>query len=160
MFSKKRVIADASHFSSKWAPVVLRFFQLFVGNQSIAEALAIDTLTEHVRESGAAPEGDVTVPLLRRALAKASANPVTIQSSDPLVRAVTQVEPTRRAVIVLFRGLSLELNTVAQITGLDRDRTRRVAAAALEELHQRLSILRGNGLLESGDSSGTLREAI
>lgn len=159
MIFKKRVIADAGYFSSKWAPVVLRFFQLFVGNQAMAEALAIDTLTEHFRESGAAPDGDITVPLLRRALAKASANPVTFQSSDPLVRAVTQVEPTRRAVIVLFRGLSLELNTVAQIIGLDSDRIRGVAAAALEELHQRLSMPQGNGLHEPEDPSGTLREA-
>ncbi|MDT8068967.1 MAG: hypothetical protein ROO76_12460 [Terriglobia bacterium] len=140
MFTKKRVIADAGHFSSEWAPVVLRFFQLFVGDQATAEALTIDTLAEHVRNSGVDSDGDVVVPLLRRALTKGVASaPLNPRSTDPLVLAITRVEPMRRAVIVLFRGLSLDLDVVAKITGQDRIHARRTCAEALEELHQRLS---------------------
>lgn len=140
MFTKKRVIADAGHFSSEWAPVVLRFFQLFVGDQPTAEALTIDTLAEHVRYSAVDSEGDVVVPLLRRALTKGVASgPLKSQSTDPLVLAITRIEPMRRAVIVLFRGLSLDLDVVAKITGQDRHRVRRSCAEALEELHQRLT---------------------
>ena len=136
MFFKKRVIADADPFSSKWAPVVLRFFQLFIGDQSVAEALTIETLAEHVRASGAISDGEAAVPLLRRALLKAvDANTAASQHADPVVRAVTQLEPTRRAVIVLFRGLSLDLVTVGQITGLEKVRVRRLCGEALEELH-------------------------
>lgn len=140
MFSKKRVIADAGHFTSKWAPVVLRFFQLFVGDQPTAEALTIDTLAEHLQLSGVNLDGKIAVPLLRRALAKGVAsNPVNPQSADRLVLAITQVEPMRRAVIVLFRGLSLDLDTVAKITGQDRNGVKRTCAEALDKLHQRLS---------------------
>ena len=159
MFTKKRVIADAGHFSSEWAPVVLRFFQLFVGDEPTAEALTIDTLAEHVRNSGVNSDGDVVVPLLRRALAKgvASGAPKS-QSTDPLVLAITQIEPMRRAVIVLFRGLSMDLDVVAKITGQDKHRARRSCAEALEELHQRLSSAPST-LRPATSSSIDIREA-
>ena len=135
MFSKKRVIADAGLFSSKWAPVVLRFFQLFIGNQAVAEALTIDTLAEHIRASTIESDLDATVPLLRRAVLKAArTNTTASQQADPVVRAVTQLEPKKRAVIVLFRGLSLDLVTVGQITGMDNARVRRLCVDALVEL--------------------------
>lgn len=145
MFSKKRVITDADYFSSKWAPVVLRFFQLFVGDQPVAEALTIDTLAEHIRASGTVSDSEAVVPLLRRAFRKAqAANSVPAQLSDPVIRAVTQLEPTRRAVIVLFRGLSLDLITVGQITGLDKARVRSLCVDALDELR---------GLLRSANTT-------
>lgn len=135
MSSKKRVIADAGHFSSKWAPDVLRFFQLFIGDQPVAEALTIDTLIEHFRASGACLDSEAAVPLLRRALLKAiDANTASSQHADPVIRAVTQLEPNKRAVIILFRGLSLDLATVGQITGLDRVHVRRLCFEALQEL--------------------------
>jgi hypothetical protein len=133
MFPKKRVIEDAGHFSSKWAPVVLRFFQLFIGDQPAAEALTIDTLAEYIRAPGA--DDNASVRLLRQAFMKAvAAKTVPSQLADPVVRAVTQLEPNKRAVIVLLRGLSMDLVTVGQITGLDQVRVRRLFVDALEEL--------------------------
>lgn len=61
MYFKRRVIADADHFSLKWAPVLLRFFQLFVGIQSVAETLTIETLAEHIRNSGTTSDEDTEV---------------------------------------------------------------------------------------------------
>jgi DNA-directed RNA polymerase specialized sigma24 family protein len=152
MFFKERVIADAEHFSSKWAPVVLRFFQLFIGDQPVAEALAIDTLAEHIRASGAISDSEAAVPLLHRAFLKAVAtNTAASQFADPIVRAVTQLEPTRRAVIVLFRGLSLDLVTIGKITGLDKVRVRRLCVEALEELR---------GLMGSAKPTGPVPPAL
>ena len=153
MFPKKRVIEDAGHFSSKWAPVVLRFFQLFIGDQPAAEALTIDTLAEYIRAPGA--DDDASVRLLRQAFMKAvAAKTAPGQLADPVVRAVTQLEPNKRAVIVLLRGLSLDLVTVGKITGLDQIRVRRLFVDALEELRW---------LFDSGKKTGpipqTFREA-
>ena len=139
MFSKKRVIADADYFSSKWAPVVLRFFQLFTGDQSAAESLTIDTLAEYIRARGVISDEEAVVPLLRRAFMKARAtNAAATQLADPVVRAVTQLEPTKRAVVVLFRALSLDMATVGKITGLGEIQVRRTCIDALEEFRRLL----------------------
>ncbi len=133
MFPKKRLIEDAGHFSSKWAPVVIRFFQLFIGDQPAAEALTIDTLAEYIRAPGA--DDEASVRLLRHVFMKAmAAKTAHGQIADPVVRAVTQLEPNKRAVIVLLHGLSLDLVTVGKITGLDQARVRRLFVDALEEL--------------------------
>lgn len=135
MLFKKRVIADAEQFSLNWSPVVLRFFQMFIGDQTVAEALTIDTLIEHVHGSVTSSNNDALVPLLRRALQKAAAaNVLPDRITDPVLRAVIQLEPARRAVIVLFRGLSLDLTTISQITGFDQGQVRRFCIEALEEL--------------------------
>lgn len=135
MFSKRRVIVDAARFSSKWAPILLRFFTLFIGNQPAAEALTIDTLAEHIRAVGTTSGSEDTVRLLRRALLKAVATDATpSQLSDPFVRALSQLEPTKRAMLVLFRGLSLDLATVGQITRLEKVQVRRLCFDALKEL--------------------------
>lgn len=150
MFFKKRVIADADPFSSKWAPVVLRFFQLYIGDEPVAEALTIDTLAEHIRASSA--DTDAAVPLLRRAYLKAVATDAApSQQADPVVRAVTQLKPNKRAVIVLFRGLSLDVVTVGAITGLNIGQVRHLCVDALEEL---------GGLMRSGNIKAPLPPAI
>lgn len=152
MFSTKRTIADATHFSSKWAPVVLRFCQLFIGDQAIAEAVTIETLAEHIRASGANSERAAAVPLLRRAFLKAVAiDAAPSQLEGPVVRAVTRLEASRRAVIVLLRGLSLDFVTVGQITGSDEDRVKRLCVDALVELRQ---------LMDSGKEIRSLQNAM
>jgi hypothetical protein len=160
MLTNRRDFAGAGSFSLKWAPVVLRFFQLFVGDQPTAEVLTIDTLADHAHHSGPGSESEVAIPLLRRALAKALATkPLSTQSADPLVRAVTQLEPMRRAAIVLHRGLSLDIDVVARITGRDRDGTRRICVEALKELHLRLSSGPAPVRIVSGRLSCAHREA-
>lgn len=140
MFFKKRVIADAEQFSLNSAPTVLRFFQMFVGDQAAAEALTIDTLAEHIHGSGTSSNPDARIPLLRRALQKAvAAHVLPSRITDPVIRAVTQLEPRRRAVIVLFRGLSLDMATIGEITGLDQGQLRRLCFDALEELRTLLN---------------------
>jgi len=115
---------------------VLRFFHLFVGEQSLAESLAIDTIAEHICAFG---EKQNCVQLLRRTVAKGiGVAVVSNRAPDPLVRAVTALEPSRRAVVVLFCGLSLDLGTVARITGLSEKQVSGKFAVALVELQRRV----------------------
>jgi DNA-directed RNA polymerase specialized sigma24 family protein len=140
MFGKKSVIADTDPFSSKWAPLVLRFFQLFVGDQALAESLTIDTLAEHVRESSALLNDDSDLALLRRAVEKAIASRgAAINTPDQVLRAITSLPTTQRTVVALFRGLSLDLRTVAQVVGLPPEDVRQICLDAFSELHRLLS---------------------
>lgn len=139
MFGKTRVAANVESFSSKWAPVVLRFFQLFVGDQALAESLAIDTLAEHVRERAPATSEDEEIALLCRALKNGvTAVGTATRLADPVVQAITSLPARQRAIVVLFRGLSLDLSTVAKVVGLDRADVKRICLEAFCELHRRL----------------------
>lgn len=140
MCFRNRVIANADYFVSKWAPVVLRFFQLFVGDPALAEALTTETFVEHIRNLGVTDDYETAVLLMRQALANgvSTVKPGAQSLDDRLVKALLALEPTQRAAIVLFRGLSLDLRTVAEITGIDSRHLRRVLVDALNELHRRL----------------------
>lgn len=140
MFTKRRVTADADHFSWKWSPVLLRFFQLFVGNQSVAETLTIDTLAEHVRTSSTRIDDQTVVLLLRRAVMNgiiAPSDPTC--TKDPLVRATTQLGPMERAAVILHRGLSLGIEKTAEILKVHPSEARRLCVSGLSELNRLLS---------------------
>jgi hypothetical protein len=140
MFMKKRVIADADHFSLKWSPVLLRFFQLFVGNQSVAEALTIETLAEHIRTTGTKVDDQTVVLLLRRAAVNGiAAQPGPTCTEDPLVKALTQLAPMERAAVVLLRGLSLGVEQTSEILKVLPSETRRLFVVGLSELNRLLS---------------------
>jgi hypothetical protein len=140
MVANIRIAANAEPLLSKWAPVVLRFFQLFVGDQALAESLAIDTLAEHLRERAPVPENDERVALLRRALKNGlTAASASTKLTDPILQAVTSLPARPRAVVILFRGLSLDLSTVAKVVGMDRVDVKRICLDALCDLHLQLS---------------------
>lgn len=154
MFGKRRVAANVESFSSKWAPVVLRFFQLFVGDQALAESLAIDTLAEHVRERAPALDKDEGTGLLRRALKNGTtAVGASSKLADPVVQAVTSLPTRQRAIVVLFRGLSLDLSAVAKVVGLDPADAKRICLDAFCELHRHLS----SGVINAGEPDDAAR---
>lgn len=140
MFTKRRVIADADHFSFKWSPVLLRFFQLFVGSQSVAETLIIDTLAEHIRATGTKVDDQTVVSLMRRALANGiAAQPGPTCTKDQLIRALTQLGHMQRAAVVLVRGLSLSVERTSEILKVPPSETRRLFVVGLSELNRLLS---------------------
>ena len=139
MFTKRRVTADADHFSLKWAPVLLRFFQLFVGNQSVAETLTIDTLAEYVRTASTRIDDQTGVLLLRRAVMNGIIAPSDPTCTDPLVRATTQLGPMERAAVVLHRGLSFGIEKTAEILKVHPSEGRRLCVSGLSELSRLLS---------------------
>lgn len=140
MFGKRQVPTNTEAFSSKWAPVVLRFFQLFVGDQALAESLAIDTLAEHMPKRAPTVDKEEGVVLLRRALKNGTtAVDGATKSTDPVVQAVTSLPARQRAIVVLFRGLSLDLPTVAKVVGLDPADAKRICFDAFCEFHRLLS---------------------
>jgi hypothetical protein len=136
MGAKKPPTADTDSFSSTWAPTVLRFFHLCTGDQQLAELLTIETIGEHVRASGTVVADNTAILLLRRALHKSIGVAVPVaHSDDPLIRAMMNLTPMQRTVVVLVGGLSLSLPTVAAITRLGVDELNRICLDAFGKVH-------------------------
>ena len=70
MCTKKPSHADTNSLSSTWAPVILRFLLLYTGDLPLAESLTIETIGEHLCESGAVITDKTAITLLRRAFDK------------------------------------------------------------------------------------------
>jgi hypothetical protein len=89
-----------------WAPRLLRFFQLLIGDQAAAERLTIETLVEGAALGSVRLSIGMPVALVRCALKKAAAAPEqSVPIEDKLVRAVSSLPHSQRVVLVLFRGL-------------------------------------------------------
>ena len=130
----------AGAIAVEWAPKVLRLFQLCLGNQVMAESLTIDTLAEAVRQREAITPNGIPVGLLRRALAKAEqARTVAVAADDPVVRAVAALPSPERAAVVLFRGIALDLDTVALVMRLDVRTVKRLCTNAILSVQRSLS---------------------
>jgi hypothetical protein len=135
---RSRIAADADSFSLEWAPRLLRLFHLHNGDPAIAESLTIQTLAEHAGSGRVLSKGG-PVDLLRRALTKAANAPAPEHSSlDPIVRAVSALPIDQRVAIVLFRGLSLDLETVALVTRRDVTAVKRLCTQALAAMNASL----------------------
>src|SRR5690242_15594903 len=110
---RSHIAAEAEPFAAEWAPKLLRLFHLYIGDHVAAEALTIETMSEH---SNSRLRRRVSpIELLQAALAKAAKTTVAATSEEPVVRAVSSLPPDQRAAIVLFRGLMLDVETVAII---------------------------------------------
>ena len=111
----KEPAVDAGSPTLEWAPRLLRFFQLFVGDQAMAEALTLQVLEES-RLIGRSRTEKVPIGLLRRAALRAgqAPEPSTI-ARDQIIRAVTALPHSERMVIALFRGTNLSLEEVAMV---------------------------------------------
>ena len=57
-----------------------------------------------------------------------------VHSNDPVIRALASPTPIQRAVVVLVGGLSLRLQTVSTITGLDTIELNRICLDAFDEV--------------------------
>lgn len=134
-------IAGTSSSVSAWPIVLLRFFQLFVGDQSHAESLATETFAEHIQGQVATlDQVQFGIELLRRATRNgAKAIPTITESSDRVVKAISGLSATPRAIIILSRCLSLDIVTVSKIVDLNLADTKRLWLEAFLEVHKRLS---------------------
>lgn len=52
MYSSKRSASSEAPIYSDWAPRLLRFFQLLIGDHASAERLTIETLVESAAHTG------------------------------------------------------------------------------------------------------------
>lgn len=136
MWVLKRSTVDAAA-CSEFAPQLLRFFHLFVGEPAAAESLTIDTLAEYGPADGACVASGLPVALLRCAVKKAvhAPEPNTV-SEDCIVRAVRSLPVPQRTVVVLFRGLGLSLYEVGDVTGISLAEVKRLCAQGLLGVHQ------------------------
>ena len=125
---------------SDWAPRLLRFFQLVVGEQAAAEQLTIETLVEGAALGGVSLSIGMPAALVRSAVERTGAAPgPRVAPQDGLVRAVQSLPPSQRVVVVLFRALGLPLEEVAAISSISVRQARRLCADGLLAIHRSLS---------------------
>jgi hypothetical protein len=110
MYSSQRSASSEAPQCYDWAPQLLRFFQLLIGDQTAAERLTIDTVVEGAALAGVRLANGMSSALVHCAVMKASsATESTAPLEDKLVRAVKSLPFSQRLVVVLFRGLGLPL---------------------------------------------------
>ena len=146
----KRSATNLPRVHSYWAPRLLRFFCLYVGNQTLAESLTIEELTEGECLRDRRSAGGLPVALIRRAINLAVQAPeASTLLDDPVVQAVNSLPLARRVVIALFRGLGLSLAEVADVTDSSLAETKRVCADGLLAIHRFLTAPEKNNIPNS-----------
>jgi hypothetical protein len=142
MYSSKQSASSEAPSYSDLAPRLLRFFQLLIGEQALAERLAIETLVEGTALGGAGLSNGMSVALVQCAVKKArAATGSSAPSPDKLVRAVRSLPLSQRVAVVLFRGLGLPLDEVATVTATSVRQARRLCAEGLLAIHQSLTVV-------------------
>jgi hypothetical protein len=140
MYSSQRSASSEAPQSYDWAPQLLRFFQLLIGDQTAAERLTIDTVVEGAALAGVRLANGMSSALVHCAVMKASsATESTAPLEDKLVRAVKSLPFSQRLVVVLFRGLGLPLEEVATLAGISVRQARRLCADGLVAIHDSLA---------------------
>lgn len=137
--------AAAESFYARWTPSLLRFFHLFAGNQGLAESLAVETCVRHLHTRRCfCRDEDTPVSLFQCAfqLAMKASRPVDV-SADPVVRATTELPVVQRAIVVLWGAISLDSDTIAAISGLERARVVQLCTEGLFQLRTHFN--RGGG---------------
>ena len=125
---------------SDWAPRLLRFFQLFLGEQAAAEQHTIETLVEGAALGGVRLSIGMPAALVRSAGEKAGVAPEPgATPQDDLVRAVRSLPLSQKTVVLLFRGLGLSLEEVAAISSISVRQARRLCADGLLAIHRSLA---------------------
>ncbi len=132
MYSFNRSGINSAVVYSEWDARLLRFFCLFVGNQTLAESLTIEVLAEASRLDQKHLAGGMSVAMIHRAIDRAieAPEPKTLPG-DAIVQAVRSLPIAQRTVVVLFSGLGLGLNEVAEIIGSSPSETNRMCADGL-----------------------------
>jgi DNA-directed RNA polymerase specialized sigma subunit len=140
---------------SDWAPPMLRFFQLVVGDQAEAERLTIETLVEGSAQASACLSNGMPGVLVHCAIKKVDTLPeTTARQQDAVVRAVKSLPFSQRIVVVLFRGLGLPLQEVATVMGISVRQARRLCADGLLAIHDFLATVDVKGDSITGKQTG------
>ncbi len=135
----KMALAEAKALYTRWAPMVLRFCKLFLGDDSLAEQAAIEILVRFFKSGHRAEENGVPVGLLSLAFRVASQSfSANRESLEPLHAAVLDLDPTRRAVFILHGAMSVQLPWIAAILGLSLAQITGLWAKALLQIRDRL----------------------
>jgi hypothetical protein len=156
-FKTSRINSAVEHFD--WDARLLRFFCFFVGDQQIAESLTIETLVEDSLRFKHSRNGS-PVDMIHRAIDRAirAPEPKTLPG-DAILQAVRSLPIAQRTVVVLFRGLGLGLDEVAEIIGSSLSETNRMCADGLLAINRFLMAPKENNGRHCGARTGESQSA-
>ena len=118
----------------QWAPTVLSFCELFLGDRHLAEEATIRAFTCSPGEQAAAPER-TPVRLLTCAFREGRSLSARVPNPPhPLKAAILRLDEVERAVFILHTTLSVQMPWVAAIVGISHDEAIHVWTKALIEI--------------------------
>ena len=118
----------------EWAPMVLRFCRLFLGNWDLAEEATKRAFAHFLRERGATPQG-TPVPLLTCAFRESRSLSTRVPNlPHPLEAAILRLDEMVRGVFILHTALSIQMPWVASIVGIPHDEATHAFAKALIDI--------------------------
>ena len=139
MFSKKSDVREIASWYARWAPQILRFCHLFLGDENMAEKATAGAFVRFFSTGKQRTSEGVPVALLRLAFQIASQFPTApAQNLDPLRAAILQLTPTERAVFILRGVLLVQRPWVAAILGTSAENANQFWAKALIEIRESL----------------------
>lgn len=132
-------LAKATAAYTCWGPMVLRFCELFLGDDRMAEQATTEVFVRFFRSGCVAEANGTPVALLSCAFLVASqSSPANAECSESLEAAALRLDPMARAVFILHGVMSVQLPWVAAILGLSPEETTVLWARALCGIRERL----------------------
>lgn len=117
-------------FASDWGSRLVAFYFLLCANRSLAEELAIKTLSEVVRSKTLNVDA-----VARQAMAKAAFLPIDIEKEDDVIaRGVALLPQPQNCILALSRGLGLSMDQIAKATQITSSEAKRRFADGLMQL--------------------------
>jgi DNA-directed RNA polymerase specialized sigma24 family protein len=119
--------------------MLLRFCELFLGDNRLAEQAATEALVRFFRAGRVAEANGIPVALLSVAFRVASqSRAVNSESAEPLQAAIAHLDFPGRAAFILHGVMSVQLPWVAAIIGVPLGQAKRLWADALVQIRERL----------------------
>ena len=118
-----------------WGPRLVRFYYFICADKAAAEASAIDTIAEAVRQRmGNSSLASVARLIVARSQRLRCGNP----NGDPVSQAMAFLTRPQRLAVALSRCLGLTPQETAAAMGVHSKEAKRLLADGLLELHRRL----------------------
>lgn len=135
---KKISVEEAKALYARWASIVLRYCELFMGEKTLAEHATTETFVRFFQGGGGATEG-IPVPLLDVAFRVVSQS-LTVKREDlePLRAAIVHLDACPRAVFILHGVMSMQMPWVAAILDVPPEQATQLWFEALVEIRERL----------------------
>lgn len=135
---KQLELTEAKDSCARWAPMVLRFCELFLGEKNAALNATAETFVRFFHDGESATEG---IPVALLDLAFRMASPIHTgqrENLEPLRAAILHLDDVSRAVLILHGAMSLQMPWVAAILNIPAGRANQIWAKSLVEVRARL----------------------
>lgn len=136
MYASQNGASDVDSFVVDWGPRLVRFYFFVCADKGLAEASAIETITEALRPRRSKPNLSA---LVRLAAIKAASLQDGSPNGDRMARALLALPPRERLALAFARGMGTSPELIAEALAIDLAGAKRLLADALLGLHRELS---------------------